>query len=135
MSARSLAKQRSSTRVMDAAHGRIRSVVAPHQWLLSLMIAGLVLAFAAPATAHTTVRRVDGVPVPPPGQVSGRDRLTTHGDYEVTVANLHGRITVERFSPRSLSPPRTAAHTASDPACSEGWYNLEGPRWFQQLNW
>lgn len=72
-----------------------------------------------------------GVRVPPPGHGTANVATTTTGEYELSAVNSGGYLTVRQTGPASQAKAmKPAVAAASDPACSESAYNLEGPFWY-----
>jgi hypothetical protein len=66
-----------------------------------------------------------GVNIPPAGSGITNTLLTTGGEYELTVTNTGGVVSVKTSTPATS----TSAVPATDAACGEGAYNLSGHRW------
>lgn len=82
------------------------------------------------------LKRTDGrngpsVAVPASGLTIRNETLTTTGEYSLTVTNNAGLVSVTTETPGTA--PTLAL--ATDAACGEGAYNLEGARWTKTLKW
>lgn len=68
-----------------------------------------------------------GVPVPSLNGTNLDVSLTISGEYELEASvDGFGELTVSQASATPVAPPDTSVASATDPACSEGAYNLEG---------